>query len=71
MTKRYGLDWITTTDVDEYIWITDPGAMNSIDPPPVQAFLSQFSDKPDLAALQIAFHLGGIIKWSHKARSLS
>jgi hypothetical protein len=53
MTKRYGLDWITTTDVDEYIWITDPGAMNSIDPPPVQAFLSQFSDKPDLGALKM------------------
>jgi hypothetical protein len=53
MTKRYGLDWITTTDVDEYIWITDPGAMNSIDPPPMQAFLSQFSDKPDLGALKM------------------
>jgi hypothetical protein len=53
MTKRYGLDWITTTDVDEYIWITDPDAMNSTDPPPVQAFLSQFSDKPDLGALKM------------------
>jgi hypothetical protein len=53
MTKRYGLDWITTTDADEYIWITDPGAMNSIDPLPMQAFLSQFSDKPDLGALKM------------------
>jgi hypothetical protein len=53
MTKRYGLDWFTTTDVDEYIWITDPIAMNSIDPPPVQAFLSQFSDRPDLGSLRM------------------
>jgi hypothetical protein len=53
MTKRYGLDWIITTDVDEYIWITDPGAMNSIDPPPMQAFLSQFADKPELGALKM------------------
>jgi hypothetical protein len=51
--KRYGLDWFTTLDLDEYIWIDELRSMESTDSPPLQKFLSKFEHQKDIGALEI------------------
>jgi hypothetical protein len=54
--KRYGLDWFTTLDLDEYIWINDElRSMERTDSPPLQKFLSKFEHQTnkDVGALEI------------------
>jgi hypothetical protein len=43
MAKRYGVEWFTTTDVDEYIWVSDDRESTMNATFPLQSFLDKKS----------------------------
>lgn len=56
MAKQYGLDWIMTPDVDEYVAIHDPTVTHFSNPSPLQQYLQKYQDK---AQPQVCLHGGG------------
>lgn len=54
MAKQYGLDWIMTPDVDEYIAVHDLTVTHFSNPSPLQQYLERYQEQP-----QVCLHGGG------------
>ena len=53
--RRHNFTWVTTTDVDEYLWVSETPLIENHTGtsilPPLQRFLSQYSGRSDIGAL--------------------